>query len=423
MKESLDKKDKDIWLDSFEDHLNDYETKPSEDIWDKISSNLDAKAKKKKNYAILFRISSIAALFVIAFSLWIFNNDIQLKKSIYNSTELSLINNHENFINKEIVLFSEMSAPIPSLPKIRKVKMNSGKDINNDKMSSKKKNLAVVNKENTNILGEKEEVQFFDAKETSNQSKTSEKAKNNKEKKEDINKEKKALVKREALKRYLEDNDINNVHSREGKSNKLSIGLFSDMNSLNNNKDNQGMSPRLMTGYNSAPPFLKDAKSIVEIQKEYNYEHSIPIALGVSIKYSLSEKLAIESGINYTYLHSKLTEVHSAESFSQNLHYIGIPINISYSFNYNKAIAYYALLGSEIEKMIIAKKDNKTEYPNVWQLSFKAGIGTQIQIYKAISMFGELSVRYGIEDKSSWESYRTDNPLQMNIRLGIRWSR
>ena len=91
MKESLDKKDKDIWLDSFEDHLNDYETKPSEDIWDKISSNLDAKAKKKKNYAILFRISSIAALFVIAFSLWIFNNDIQLKKSIYNSTELSLV--------------------------------------------------------------------------------------------------------------------------------------------------------------------------------------------------------------------------------------------------------------------------------------------------------------------------------------------
>ncbi|MCT4600576.1 MAG: hypothetical protein N4A32_06725 [Marinifilaceae bacterium] len=423
MKESLDKKDKDIWLDSFEDHLNDYETKPSEDIWNKISSNLDAKAKKKKNYAILFRISSIAALFVIAFSLWIFNNDIQLKKSIYNSTELSLINNHENFINKEIVLFSEMSAPIPSLPKIRKVKMNSDKDINKDKMSSKKKNLAVVNKENAERINEKKELQFSDVKDNNNQSNIKRETSNKYEKKEDINKEKKALVKREKLNRYLENNDINNVHNRDEKSNKLSIGLFSDMNSLNNNKDNEGMSPRLMTGYNSAPPFLKDAKSIVEIQKEYNYEHSIPIALGVSIKYSLSEKLALESGINYTYLHSKLTEVYSAESFSQNLHYIGIPINISYSFNYNKAIAYYALLGSEIEKMIIAKKDNKTEYPNVWQLSFKAGIGTQIQIYKAISMFGELSVRYGIEDKSSWESYRTDNPLQMNIRLGIRWSR
>ena len=115
------------------------------------------------------------------------------------------------------------------------------------------------------------------------------------------------------------------------------------MNSLNNNKDNEGMSPRLMTGYNSAPPFLKDAKSIVEIQKEYNYEHSIPIALGVSIKYSLSEKLALESGINYTYLHSKLTEV-ILLNLSLRICLYWIPINISYSFNYNKAIAYYALL-------------------------------------------------------------------------------
>lgn len=423
MKESLDKKDKDIWLDSFSDHLNDYKTTPSEDIWEKISSNLDAKAKKKKNYAILFRISSIAALFVLAFSIWIFNNDIKLKRLEYNSTQISLINNFENSLKENTYLSNENSIYIASLPIKRNVKLNFSNDINNDKPNFKQKEIGIVNKEKTDISNKKEELQISDVKGNTNQSTNSGISINNEDKKVDINKEKKPLVKKEKLKKYLEDNDINNVQNVEENSNKLSLGLFSDMNSLGNASENDNMGPRVMGGFSAAPPILKDAQTIVEMPKEYNYEHSIPIALGLSLKYFITDAIAIESGINYTYMHSKLSEIYSAESFSQNLHYIGIPLNISYSFNFNKAIAYYALLGCELEKMIMAKKDDITEYPNVWQLSFKAGIGTQIQIYKAISMFGELSVRYGIDDNSSWESYRTDNPLQMNIRLGIRWSR
>ena len=82
---------------------------------------------------------------------------------------------------------------------------------------------------------------------------------------------------------------------------------------------------------------------------ETKYSHKLPVKFGVSFRYGFNEKLGIESGLTYTLLNSTFTTAAGTANGNttgkQTLHYIGIPLNVTYNIIGSKLFNVYASAG------------------------------------------------------------------------------
>ena len=122
----------------------------------------------------------------------------------------------------------------------------------------------------------------------------------------------------------------------------------------------------------------------------------------------------------------------SSTNSKQKLHYIGIPVSLSYNLWQTKHFNLYLIAGGEAEKLVkgqkesIKKEANKTNtytenvHDNNLIFSTNAAAGIEYQAGKHISLFAEPGVSYYFKNGSSIESHYTDKPLNFNLNLGIR---
>lgn len=66
---------------------------------------------------------------------------------------------------------------------------------------------------------------------------------------------------------------------------------------------------------------------------ERKVHHRLPVRVGASVSYDLNSRLALGSGLTYTRLRSDLREGTAAnyQKSVQNLHYVGLPVNLKYT--------------------------------------------------------------------------------------------
>jgi hypothetical protein len=95
----------------------------------------------------------------------------------------------------------------------------------------------------------------------------------------------------------------------------------------------------------------------VRVQPETKMKHHVPFTVGASLQYELTDRWAIESGVTYTYLHStaKAEGIFTYE-WSQELHYIGIPLTASYKIINRNMFDLYARAGGAVERAVAANK-------------------------------------------------------------------
>ena len=97
---------------------------------------------------------------------------------------------------------------------------------------------------------------------------------------------------------------------------------------------------------------------------EYRHEvkHHLPLRGGINLRYALTNRLAIESGISYTRMTSDFYEGSPVNYFSttQTLHYIGVPVHLLYTVWRPSALEIYVIGGGMVEKNI--KGDSDTTY-------------------------------------------------------------
>lgn len=81
-----------------------------------------------------------------------------------------------------------------------------------------------------------------------------------------------------------------------------------------------------------------------------NQQHHAPIVVGLSLSKKLNERWSLETGLQYTLLRSEFT---TGEAFriqdNQKLHYIGIPLRLSYRFWHYKRFSGYATAGMQVD--------------------------------------------------------------------------
>lgn len=164
--------------------------------------------------------------------------------------------------------------------------------------------------------------------------------------------------------------------------------------------------------------------------------HDIPVKFGLSIRYAINGRWAVESGINYSRLRSTFSSG-NGDSYShtvQKLNYAGIPVSLIYTLWNNKGLSVYAAAGGEAAKCISGSRETETvlngvradessgrrETARPWQLSVNGAVGIQYSFVRSLSLYAEPSLGYYFGDGSSLDTYYSRHPLSPGVRIGLR---
>ena len=172
---------------------------------------------------------------------------------------------------------------------------------------------------------------------------------------------------------------------------------------------------------------------------ETKYSHKLPVKFGVSFRYGFNERLGIESGLTYTLLNSTFTTAAGTANGNttgkQTLHYIGIPLNVTYNIIGSKLFNVYASAGGAMEKAVggyfettghVDGKRSETNRnslkPKELQWSLNASAGAQVNVMNQLGLYVEPGISYRIPSGSHVRSIYTDKKLDFSIGFGIRFN-
>lgn len=172
---------------------------------------------------------------------------------------------------------------------------------------------------------------------------------------------------------------------------------------------------------------------------ETKYSHKLPVKFGVSFRYVFNKRLGIESGLTYTLLNSTFTTAAGTANGNttgkQTLHYIGIPLNVTYNIIGSKLFNVYASAGGAMEKAVggyfettghVDGKRSETNRnslkPKELQWSLNASAGAQVNVLNQLGLYVEPGISYRIPSGSHVRSIYTDKKLDFSIGFGIRFN-
>ena len=149
-----------------------------------------------------------------------------------------------------------------------------------------------------------------------------------------------------------------------------------------------------------------------------HYHHDLPLSLGITARMEMTPHLGIESGIEYTYLHSSVESV--AGNLDQQLHLIGIPLRMDVRLWSHDRFTLYAGLSAMAEKCVAASigKINCEEKRVLWSTGTFAGV--QYQIGGRAYLYFQPQLSYSITN-TDLITYRTENPLVFSLNAGLRF--
>ena len=141
-------------------------------------------------------------------------------------------------------------------------------------------------------------------------------------------------------------------------------------------------------------------------------KHRLPVTLGLSVNYQLNARLALLTGINYTYLYSEFsTSLYPNIYREQKLHYLGVPVGLSWLFWKTSGFSFY-LSGSAMLQKCLNEKP--------WQWSVNASAGAEYAITPLVGIYLQPSLGYYFHDGTSFEHYYKEHPLAPSIEFGLR---
>lgn len=175
-----------------------------------------------------------------------------------------------------------------------------------------------------------------------------------------------------------------------------------------------------------------------EVQEEYS--HKIPVKVGLTARYNITGRLGVETGLTYSILSSsvKIGNSETGKNWSagsQTLHYLGIPLNISFNILNSRYVNIYVTGGGMMEKSISGSiktdeymdgKFDRTLTTNIspkgLQWSVNAAAGIQANILPQLGFFVEPGVSHHFKNSSRVRSIYTDKPTDFSLGFGLRYS-
>lgn len=204
-------------------------------------------------------------------------------------------------------------------------------------------------------------------------------------------------------------------------------------------KTSGGNSPVLMSSMPSSDPVYYDKNIKIASFFDERYmamiptsdlyeetKHHQPISVGMQVGFHLLPKLKLSTGLVYTKVSSDfISGVSDTRTVStQDLHYIGIPLNLSYSVWEYKGLHTYVTAGGEgavnIKNHTETDGEVKESKRDKMQWSTNASVGIQYDFIPQLGVYVEPGMKYYFDNGSQIENIFKDKKLNFNIQFGLR---
>ena len=156
-----------------------------------------------------------------------------------------------------------------------------------------------------------------------------------------------------------------------------------------------------------------------------SYQHEIPVSFGISARYFFTDRLSINTGLNYTRYKSLRTRHFSGTSRLQKdwqyAHYLGIPVRLDYMAVNKKHFNMYFGAGLQMDKCVYAKVGDERLHEKQLLFGVNGSMGLQVNIVPMVGLYFEPEVTYAL-NKGSIETFRSDEPFVVTVRGGLRFN-
>lgn len=166
-----------------------------------------------------------------------------------------------------------------------------------------------------------------------------------------------------------------------------------------------------------------------------NIHHKTPVTIGVSVSRFLNKRFSLQSGLTYSFLSSSW-ETNGAyhNETKQKLHFLGLPLSLSYQIAEWKQIQLYAAAGGMMEVNVAGRLDTKQysggkEFRHqsektrmdalLW--SVNARVGASYPLFRFMSLYAEVGAGYYFDNDSPIETIRSEKPFNVNLQAGFRF--
>lgn len=201
------------------------------------------------------------------------------------------------------------------------------------------------------------------------------------------------------------------------------------------NPGNLPMSGALSTGAPSIKPLTQiilrnEGNEIVSKSK-----HHQPLSVGVNVSFCLNDRMSITTGLLYSRLYSEFrtgTDDNRSQT-DQTMHYLGIPVRLTYDIWSNNRFRFYGSGGATVEKAVKGRAVTKYFIDNSLisgettsvserrpQFSVTAGVGGEMTVISPLAIYAEPGLTYYIDNGSSVQNFYKDKKLNFTFQFGLR---
>lgn len=175
-----------------------------------------------------------------------------------------------------------------------------------------------------------------------------------------------------------------------------------------------------------------------EVSTEYS--HKMPVKIGASIRYDFNKFLGIESGLTYSFLSSDLKTgkegaVSGWSKGIQSMHYLGIPLNLSFNIFSSRYFNAYVTAGGLMEKCVRGSLKTDEYLDGKYhgssstalkqkglQWSVNGAAGIQVNILPQLGLYMEPGVSHHFSNNSKVRTIYSDKPTDFSLSFGLRYT-
>ena len=174
-------------------------------------------------------------------------------------------------------------------------------------------------------------------------------------------------------------------------------------------------------GENSGTGNNEAGNTTIVKDKVVKYRHAMPVTVDASLTYAFTDRWSILTGLRYTYLHSDINDPNGNWLYGQDIHYIGIPVKVSWTFWESCHFNSYISAGAALDLPVAARNAGRhIDLPCQWSAGL--GIGLQYDITPHIGIYIEPELNRYFENGSDVETIRSERPVTLTLPVGIRFS-
>ena len=174
----------------------------------------------------------------------------------------------------------------------------------------------------------------------------------------------------------------------------------------------------ILSNYSNTVSFGVEANQFFPASSTNHYHHDLPLSLGVTARMAFASRWGMESGLEYTYLHSGVES--AIGRLDQRLHFIGIPVRMDARLLSRGGFDLYAGVGAKAEKCLAASLGQVRCEENRIQWSAEAIAGVQYGIGNRAYLFFQPEASYYLT-KTDLVTIRTEKPISFTLHAGLRF--